>query len=358
MNRRTFVLVAIVTTMSLAAAAPIAAVQATPAPQPLSAAMKSETIATLLKLLQERYVFPEAAERAAADIRASENDNTYSNVTDGKQFADLLTAHLGAVCKDAHLRVRYSPTPLPPRVKRDRPTEEEARQEREMIRRTNAGFEKVERLAGNVGYLEFRGFMDPKAAARPVQAAMDFLADTDALIIDLRRNGGGSPDTVRLFCSYLFGSKPVHLNDLYFRSGNRTMQFWTLGRLPGKRYLDRDVFVLTSKRTGSGAEECAYNLQNLKRATIVGDTTWGGANPGDVYRLNERFEAFIPEGRAINPYTKTNWEGTGVQPDVRVASEQALKTAHAMAIKALMAKADSSDAREALGAALRTVEGG
>ncbi|HZH97943.1 MAG TPA: S41 family peptidase, partial [Fimbriimonadaceae bacterium] len=196
-------------------------------------------------------------------------------------------------------------------------------------------------------YIEIVGFMDKAVAARSAQAAMEWVADTDALIIDLRRNGGGHPETVQLICSYLFeAEKPVHLNSLYFRRGDRTEEFWSLKDLPGKRYLNKPVYVLTSKRTGSGAEEFSYNLKNLKRATLVGESTWGGANPGGVVRLNDHFSAFIPTGRAINPITKTNWEGTGVQTDIAVPADQALKVARLEILKAFLSKATDPEDKE------------
>jgi len=197
----------------------------------------------------------------------------------------------------------------------------------------NHGFAKVERLPGNIGYLEFLNFMDEELGADTVAAAMNFINGTDALIIDMRRNGGGNPAMVALVCSYLFGNEPVHLNDLYWREGNRTEEFWTKKDVAGKRYLNKDVYVLTSKRTFSGAEEFTYNLKNLKRATIVGETTGGGAHPGGGFRINEHFGMFVPTGRAISPITKTNWEGTGVTPDISVPADQALHVARIMALK-------------------------
>jgi hypothetical protein len=187
--------------------------------------------------------------------------------------------------------------------------------------------------------------MHPEVAAEPAAAAMNFLANTDALIIDLRQNGGGGPQSVVLLCSYLFDKKPVHLNDLYWRKGNRTEEFWTLKEVAGKRYLGRDVYLLTSRRTFSAAEEFAYDLQNLKRVTIVGERTGGGAHPGGGVPVAEHFVVFIPSGRAINPITKTNWEGIGVKPDVEVAADKALETAHQLAIKKLLEKAPTEEAR-------------
>jgi C-terminal processing protease CtpA/Prc len=197
----------------------------------------------------------------------------------------------------------------------------------------NHGFGKVERLPGNIGYLEFFNFADEELGADTVAAAMNFVNGTDALIIDMRRNGGGNPAMVALVCSYLFGPEPVHLNDLYWREGNRTDEFWTKKEVAGKRYVNKDVYVLTSKRTFSGAEEFTYNLKNLKRATIIGETTGGGAHPGGGFRISEHFGMFVPTGRAISPITKTNWEGTGVTPDVSVPADQALHVARLTALK-------------------------
>ena len=199
----------------------------------------------------------------------------------------------------------------------------------------NGGFEKVERLDGNVGLLKFNGFLPPEFAGDTAVAAMNFLASSDALIVDLRENGGGDPAMVALICSYLFGAEPVHLNDLYFRPANETHQYWTLSFVPGKHYGEKPVYVLTSRNTFSGAEEFTYNLKTRKRATIVGETTGGGANPGGPERIDDHFQVFVPSGRAINPVTKINWEGTGVTPDVAVPADQAFHTAYLRALKQL-----------------------
>ncbi|RYG19306.1 peptidase, partial [bacterium] len=236
------------------------------------------------------------------------------------------------------------------------PSADEIAKEKFWMKKNNGGFRKVENLAGNVGYIRFDGFMSPEAAKEPLRAAMDFVADTDALIIDMRFNGGGQPETVQLACSYLF-DKRTHLNDIYERKGNKTTEYWTLNKVAGKRYLDKPVFVLTSKRTGSAAEEFSYNLKNLKRATLVGESTWGGANPGDVFRLNDNFNAFVPTGRAINPITKTNWEGTGVQPDIEAKADDALVVAHKAALQGLLADPKNAELRPALEATLKRLGG-
>ncbi len=317
---------------------------------------KAQTIDALFAAMRKEYVFPDKAAEAELAIRGRAQKGDYANVKDGQEFAELLTEHLRAVCQDAHLGVQYSEKPLPVRSQADRPSPVEIAKEKRWVKLINAGFERVERLIGNVGYIKFNGFASPEAAEGPVRAAMDFVADTDALIFDIRQNGGGQPATVRLICSYLFGDQPVHLNDIYSRPDNRTEQYWTLRKVAGKRYLNRDVYVLTSKKTGSGAEEFAYNLKNLKRATLIGESTWGGANPGGTVRLNDHFAAFIPSGRAINPITKTNWEGTGVQPDVAVPAADALKTAHILALKRLLEKATTEEDKKRLEQVLKAAE--
>ena len=299
----------------------------------LDSATRTQVIDGILKRLNDSYVFPEVAKKMEVSIRERVAKKEYDQIVSAKQFAMTLTKDLQAVSNDKHLRVRYSHSPIPERGPRREPTAEERDERRRELTRMNHGFAKVERLPGNIGYLEFHNFMDEELGADTVAAAMNFVNGTDSLIIDMRSNGGGNPAMVALVCSYLFGAEPVHLNSLYWREGNRTEEFWTRKEVAGKRYLNKDVYVLTSKRTFSGAEEFTYNLKNLKRATIIGEPTGGGAHPGGGFRISEHFGMFVPTGRAISPITKTNWEGTGVTPDISVPADQALLVARVMALK-------------------------
>jgi C-terminal processing protease CtpA/Prc len=299
----------------------------------IDAATRTQVIDGILKRLNDSYVFPDVAKKMEQSIRERVDKKEYDQITSAKAFATKLTDDLQAVSHDKHLRVRYSHQAIPERGPRREPTAEEREQRKRDLTWMNHGFGKVERLPGNVGYIEFFNFADEELGADTVAAAMNFINGTDSLIIDMRRNGGGNPAMVALVCSYLFGTEPVHLNDLYWREGNRTDEFWTKKELPGKRYLNKDVYVLTSKRTFSGAEEFTYNLKNLKRATIIGEMTGGGAHPGGGFRISEHFGMFVPTGRAISPITKTNWEGTGVTPDISVPADQALHVARIMALK-------------------------
>src|SRR5215212_1219403 len=299
----------------------------------IDAATRTQVVDGVLKRLNDSYVFPDVAKKMEQSIRERASKKEYDQITSAKDFAAKLTKDLQEVSHDKHLRVRYSSNPLPEGGPRREPSAAEREEEKRELTWMNHTFTKVERLRGNIGYIEFLNFLDPDLAADTVAAAMNFVNGTDALIIDMRQNGGGNPAMVALVCSYLFGPQPVHLNDLYWREGNRTEEFWTRKDVSGKRYLDKDVYVLTSKRTFSGAEEFTYNLKNLKRATIIGETTGGGAHPGGGFRINEHFGMFVPTGRAISPITKTNWEGTGVTPDVAVPADQALHVARITALR-------------------------
>ena len=322
----------------------------------IDAATRTQVIDGVLKRLNDSYVFPETAKKMETAIRDRVSKKEYDQITSAKEFATKLTSDLQAVSNDKHLRVRYSNRAIPERGPRREPTAAEREQQKRELTWMNHGFSKVERLPGNIGYLEFLNFMDEELGADTVAAAMNFINGTDALIIDMRNNGGGNPAMVALVCSYLFGTEPVHLNDLYWREGNRTEEFWTKKEVAGKRYLNKDVYVLTSKRTFSGAEEFTYNLKNLKRATIIGETTGGGAHPGGGFRITENFGMFVPTGRAISPITKTNWEGTGVTPDVAVPADQALLTARVMALKKSLTTLTDQDLKPRLEAEIQKLE--
>lgn len=295
---------------------------------------RAEVIEGVLSELHAYYVFPEVAQAMEQAIRRRKGLGEYDTITSGPQLARLLTAHLQGVSHDKHLHVVYFAEPRPMHEGGE-PSPEEQEEFRQFAALHNFGFEKVERLAGNIGYLDVRGFFPPEFASETAIAAMNFLANASALIIDLRQNGGGHPAMVALLSSYLF-TQPTHLNDLYWREGDRTEQYWTLPYVPGRRDQTRPVYLLTSAHTFSGAEEFCYNLKNLKRATLIGETTGGAAHPGGGYPVTEHFGVGIPTGRAINPITGTNWEGTGVLPDVEVPPEEAFKVAHIAALKKVL----------------------
>jgi retinol-binding protein 3 len=291
----------------------------------IDAATRTRVIDEAVAELNETYVFPEVAKKMEEAVRAGQKSGEYDTITDGNALAAKLTDNFQEVSHDKHLRVNYDPMKIPDRPDDVTSPEGKARF-REQMEKMNCGFEKVEHLGGNIGYLKFNMFGDPETCGPTAIAAMNFLANVDAIIFDLRENGGGDPKMVALISTYLFAT-PTHLNDLWQRKDNSTQQYWTLPYVPGKRLAGQPVYVLTSKQTFSGAEEFSYNLKNLKRATLVGETTGGGAHPVAGHRIDAHFIIGVPFARAINPISKTNWEGTGVEPDVKVPAADALTTA-------------------------------
>ncbi|AKT41258.1 S41 family peptidase [Chondromyces crocatus] len=309
---------------------------------PLTEAERTQALDRLTDALQAKYVFPDLARKATATLRTKRNRRAYDPLATGHAFADTVTADLDQVLNDLHFRVLYRAEGIQEDELRGEPSAAERALHEAEGRYLNGGFERVERLPGNIGYIALTSFSFPARGARAAAAAMELLADTDALIIDVRHNPGGDPDLVATLCSYFF-PEPVHLNDIYDRPKNATRQYWTSAAIPGRRYLDRPIYVLISRRTFSGAEEFAYDLQQLKRATLVGETTGGGANPGEVLRLSEHLAAFIPTGRAINPVSRTNWERIGVKPDLAVPADDALRLAQIEALQKVLPKISSPE---------------
>jgi len=324
---------------------------------PVTSEEKDAAISKLLARLDSHYVFPEKAKLVRAAIEARKKRGEYEKLETGHALAKALSAHINEVLKDAHFGVRFSAEKIPEDELQSKPTAAEIERYTARGRVLNGGFERVERLPGNIGYLEVRSFGFLGRGAEAAAAAMSFLAETDALIIDIRRNGGGDPDLVAALCSYFF-EEAVHINDIYDRPKNETRQFWTSPSVPGKRYLGKDVYVLTSKRTGSGAEEFAYDLQTQKRATIIGEKTWGGANPGEFLRLTDHLAAFIPTGRAINPITKTNWEGAGVTPDIAAPADDALRVAQIRLLQNRLGVVTDPELKRGIEERLRELEAG
>ncbi len=312
----------------------------------LAAGEQSVTIDSLIRSLEENYVFPQMAKEVGQHLRQKQKAGAFNGLTEPVAFADRLTEEIQFITNDKHLRVRFDPEGAA-RMRASAEEEEDDGPNPEWIKhmaRDNYGFQEVKILEGNIGYLDLRGFLPAAYAGETAAAAMNMLANTDAIIFDLRQNGGGDPGMIQLLTSYLYkAGRDVHLNNFYNRHSNDTSQTWTLPYVPGKRNPDAEVFVLTSNRTFSAAEEFTYNLKNLERATIVGETTGGGAHPGGTMPIASRFIAFIPDGRAINPITHTNWEGTGVSPHISVEKEKALDVAHQMALEKLAEKAGSEE---------------
>jgi hypothetical protein len=303
----------------------------------IDAAERKKVIDAIAVELNKAYVEPTVAQQMVAAIQAHAAHGDYDTITDGDALADKLTEDLEAVSHDKHLHVTFAPFKMPPMHE---PTPEDQARFHEEMEHDNCAFSKVEILPNNIGYVKFDGFMDAGFCGTTVAAAMAFVAHTDAVIFDMRQNGGGQPLMVALVASYLF-DKPTHLIDIYNREENSTTQNWTQSYLPGPRLAKQPVYVLTSSHTFSGAEEFAFDLQTQKRATIVGETTGGGAHPVSGHSIADYFMIGVPFAKSLDPVTKKNWEGTGVVPDVKVAADDALTTAQKLAEEKLHEKAEA-----------------
>lgn len=305
----------------------------------MDGAEQKKVIDSIGYLLVTNYIFPDVAKKMADHLQENYKKGVYNGTASGPSFANQLTSDLQSISKDKHLKVSFNPN-MAAQMKKAQSGGGPSGPNLDGMRMNNFGFKELKLLPGNIGYLDLRSFVDAKWGGETAVAAMNFLSNASALIIDLRMNGGGSPSMIQLLTSYLYGPEPVHLNTFYFRPADKFSETWTLKEVQGKRRPDMTVYVLTSNKTFSAAEEFTYNLKNLKRATIIGETTGGGAHPGGVVPAGDRFTIFVPNGRAINPITKTNWEGTGVKPDIEVKAADALLTAQVKALEELAAKAD------------------
>ena len=285
----------------------------------LDGAMRTQAIDSLVMELNQHYVFPDTAKRIEALLRKRQQDGKYDAISNGMRFASQLTVDMASVAHDKHMKVRFSPRFLHPDRAPDRMTSAPPS--------GKSGIDKVGRLTPAIGYMRISAFPPPSLVAEKYAAAMDTLFDTDALVIDVRDHRGGSPQSVALLISY-FVDQRTRLNDIWSRDSGQTRQFWTEERLDGKRYgAKKPIMILAGPRTGSAGEDFTYTMQALKRATVIGEPTWGGAHPVASYRLSGHFYADIPNSRSISPITHTNWEGTGVTPDITVPQADALAVA-------------------------------
>ncbi|SED53478.1 Peptidase family S41 [Streptomyces sp. 2112.3] len=285
----------------------------------------AEIISSVLDRITAGYVFPRRAAEVDRALRARLAAGEYDALS-GAALCEAVTEHLQGVCPDRHLRLLWQDEPRPLTA----PADEGAGRAAflALMRAENHGIHRAEQLDGNIGYLDVRWIADAGEGAHAIGAAMELVARTRALLLDLRKCRGGSPAGAAMWCSYFFPDDEVHLNDVYERSTDSTRQYWTLPYLPAPRYLDRPVYVLTSATTFSGGEDVAYTLQAHGRAEVLGETTGGGAHPTARHPVTEHITVTVPTARTVNAVTGTNWEGAGVQPDRAVPAEKALEAAH------------------------------
>jgi hypothetical protein len=318
----------------------------------------------LAGLVAERYVFPGLAAEISRFLENGLAEDRHAAVPDEQALATALTQDLQSLNGDKHLRLLHSVAELPgPAGQAERGDEAaELAAMTAFAERTAGGIARAERLDGNVGYLDLRPLLfPPVVAGEAVAAAMTLIAPAEVLLLDLRRCLGGSPDMVAMVCSYLFGDEPVHLIDIIDRpaaDGTAAVrQSWTMPFTPGRRFgPDKPVFVLTSGTTFSGAEELSYDLQQLGRATVVGERTRGGAHPVERFPIRPHLQATIPIARAHSPVSGGNWEGTGVLPDVQVPAGEALGVAYQRALAHVLALGDEGARTETNAEARRALD--
>lgn len=301
----------------------------------LDRTMRAQTIDTLVAKLNDHYVFPDIARKIETVLHQRQQEGNYDGIRNGYKLAQQLTADVRSVAKDLHMKVRFAPG-LDMSDEADQPepaslAEWEQRNNfllRPILRHmATRGKVRVGRLGDNVGYLKVSGFPDAFLIRDKFAAAMDQLSDTDGLIMDLRRNGGGDPQAVVLLVSYFVDGR-TRLNDIWDRDTGNTVQHWTHDKLDGKRYGGKKpVLILVGPETASAGEDFAYTMQAMKRATLIGQPTWGGAHPVSPHRIGEHFYAVIPSQRSISPITGSNWEGVGVVPDIAATPDSALAVA-------------------------------
>ncbi|TFB31749.1 tetratricopeptide repeat protein [Pedobacter alluvionis] len=298
----------------------------------LQAKEKNTVITSIKTHLQESYIDADLAKKMVIEL--DKNSKNYDKITDPDVFSKTLTEDLQRISKDLHLKVRFEPEHIlqERRVVSEEMKIEAGKKMAMQMAEINYGFTEAKILEGNIGYLNLRMFADIKYAEETATATMNFLSNTNAIIIDLRTNGGGVPDMMQLLSSYFFDETPVLLSDFYERKTNTKTQLYSLVKVAGKRSTSKPIYILTSKKTFSAAEAFAYTLKHLGKATVVGEVTGGGANRTKRINLNDEFTISMPYIQAIHPVTKTNWEGKGVHPDIKTNEKTALVNAYVDAI--------------------------
>ncbi|WP_159729908.1 S41 family peptidase [Sphingobacterium sp. 18053] len=313
---------------------------------------KKQTIISTFNLLKAKYVSSDILPELERTIWESYTKGKYDTISTGNEFAFQLTQDLQKITKDQHLKVLYSETN---KMDGQRTTKRELSGDqwlKNLMIENNYGIKEKAILKGNIGYLSIPLFGPLRDCADTLIAAMNYVKDTKALIIDLRDcRGSLDENTIPFVFSYFF-KNPVHIDNFYTRETNTTKQFWTYGYVPGSLYLDKPIYVLTSGKTFSGGEAFAYNLQQLKRGVIIGEVTRGGANPSEMQKISSNFSVTVPYAASISPISNTNWENVGVKPDKEVKSILALYEANLLALKELLFCAENQSSRGGLEEAL------
>lgn len=293
---------------------------------------RNKQILEISENIKKYYIFEDVAHQLSEKLKSEIALKTFDTLTD-QDFAKSLTSYLTQYGNDLHFNVLYRPS----QEEQKTVNEKELLQEYDAINKQwNYGFEKVVRLDGNIGYIEYTGFPEGnKSAQQILDATMNFVSNTNALIIDLRNNQGGDGKMVELFLSYFFDKK-IKLSEIYTRYNDKTIKSYTMQKVNGKKYLDKPLYILVNNKTISAAEALAYNLQQNKIAKIIGEKTYGAANPVKAFFIGNKYHLFIPISIEKNAITNTNWEHTGIDADIKISSEKASIKAQIIALENLL----------------------
>lgn len=330
---------------------PLAQAQDNPA---LTADSRAATVNDAARLIEENFYDTNRGAEIAAGLRSALAAGEFDGADDAASLADALTGHLRP--QDNHFAVRYVGPRPENSGRRERGGEGRDGVDIGALARVNFGFQDVAILPGNVGYIDLHQFAPVQVAGDTALAALNFVENTDAVIFDMRSNSGGAPSMVQFLISHFLDpidQRPI--NTFVSSARDYPSELMSLAWLPGEARPDVPLYVLTSGNTGSAGEAFPYHLQAMERATIVGETTYGAGNPGGFFPAGDGFAVFISTGSARNPITGTNWEGTGVIPDVDVPAADALDAALILAYEAILETADNADQRRGVEWALEEV---
>ncbi|WP_048507768.1 S41 family peptidase [Chryseobacterium angstadtii] len=296
---------------------------------------QKEDIKTVLSEITEKvkshYINKETYKKVDSLLQSEYKKGTFNNLNK-KDFSTFITQKLRTDIKDKHFFFKYLDQYSPEKLVDEKQKEKENDFHNSL---ENFGFENVLRMEGNIGYINLKGFASAKSSEKTLAAAMNFVANTNSLIIDLRENGGGDNEMLLLFCSYFFDKK-TDLYTTYFRNKDKTVMNSTQPKVSGQKYLHKKVYILTSEKSFSASEGMAFFLREHKVAEVIGETTGGGANPGEHFILQNKYFLFVPAGEVKSVISHKNWEQVGVTPDLEVKPENALKAAHIRILKDIL----------------------
>ena len=343
-------------------------------------AQTKEQLKTIMAyLLEDIYVIPEKGKEIARQLRAKFESNAYKDAATSAQFAEMLTRDLRELGKDKHLNFRYDasaiesetilttqewdkqrPSVFPKQTNSPQVNNSPQLNARlaERLRQSNYEFREAKYLDGNIGYLNMGGFAPGKEARDAAAKTMALLADSDAMIIDLRVCPGGTGEMVSFLASYFFDKEPRVLMNRYIRPTDENIQSKTIADIPGKRMIDTDLYILVSSKTGSACESFPYTLQQYGRAKIVGEQTTGAGYNNVIIPVGKGFSFSVSFGRPLHPVSGKGWEAVGVKPDIVVNPQIALETAQKEALQKLINKTTDEKRKKELMTALQNVGSG